>query len=425
MDVKNNANLVMPAPVASLNTPQQLSPALAAEVERQLAGRTRDIRLNKELAELFRQRSWPQASKIIRAWLIWVAVIDILTLGMNAILLPAETVTSMILPAAIVPPVALATAVAFTRPVSLRKRRLTALSGLFVILLCLAQLGVHAGAEFYERHLTIMLFVAVTAIIIFPLPLIFAVATAVFSIGLCLVFQLQNPAIGTGSALSDTLFFSIGVLATVVARRTANILAHKTFLLELRDRNRLADLTDANTQLERLAGTDPLTGVANRRSMGQSLHAFWTDNIGNGKGVAILMCDIDHFKRLNDTLGHAEGDRCLVAVAKLIRACLRDGIDQVSRYGGEEFLILLPGADEQAARVVSERIRSEIEAAALPNPASSVIPYVTVSIGVAVLAQNSEAVSAERLQKRADVALYRAKESGRNRVVVYAPDIGS
>jgi diguanylate cyclase (GGDEF)-like protein len=102
---------------------------------------------------------------------------------------------------------------------------------------------------------------------------------------------------------------------------------------------------------------------------------------------------------------------------------MRDERDQVARYGGEEFLVFLPGSDEQEAKVVAERIRSRVEAASLPNPTSRVVAYVTVSIGVATMIQDSELVSAEHMQRQADAALYLAKKTGRNRVVVHAAKV--
>lgn len=397
----------------------RLSPSIGAEVERLLAGRTRDIRLSRELAGLFRERSWPQAAKIIRAWMVWVVILDVLTLAVNAALLPAETVVRMLEPASILPPAALAVALVFARPRALWLEGAAIHVGLFLILLSVALVGVSAGGEFYERHLTIMLFVAVTAIIIFPIPLPWAVAIGLYALCLYLLFQLHNPDIGTGSVVAGTLFFASGVAATIVARRTATLLAHKTFLLELRDRMRVAELTDANGRLELLARTDPLTGIANRRWMIETLDRLWSD--GESVNLAsILMCDVDHFKHLNDSLGHAEGDRCLVKVAGIIQSCMRDERDQVARYGGEEFLVLLPGADASQAEAVAERIRGRVEAASLPNPASTVSSFVTVSIGIATFDRNAERLSAEELQRRADEALYRAKSEGRNRAKAYS-----
>lgn len=388
------------------------------EVARQLGGRTRDIHLNSELSRFFQERSWPQTSKIIRAWMIWVIVLDVLTLCLNAFLLPAEIVVPMLLPAAILPPAAVTVAIFFRERRAVRLQATVLLVGVFFILLSVALVGIATGGEFYERHLTIMLFVAVTAIVIFPIPLRWAMVIGAYAVGLYLVFQLGNPDIQPGSAVAGTLFFASGIGATLVARRTATIFAHKTFLLELRDRSRLADLSDANARLELLARTDPLTGVANRRSMMERLKKCWKAAENSG-GAAILMCDIDDFKCLNDSLGHAEGDRSLVKVAGIIQSSLRDDHDQVARYGGEEFLVLLPGADKHAACAVAETIRKRVEAASLPNPLSRVMPIVTVSIGVAMTIQCGR-ISAERLQSQADHALYFAKSQGRNQVVAIA-----
>lgn len=397
------------------------NPAIMAEVERLLAGRTRDIRLKGELRRLFQERSWPRTAKIIRAWMTWVAVLDALTLSLNAILLPKAITLSMLPPACILPPAALATAFVWRRPRAFWLQRISIIAGMFLILLSVALVGVSAGGEFYERHLNIMLFVATTAIIIFGIPLAWTITVASFALGLYLAFQLQNPSLEKGSAVAATLFFSSGIIATVVARRTMTILAQKTFLLEQRDRGRVAELADANAQLERLARTDPLTGIANRRWMMETLNHLWSGGMKRRGGAVMLMCDIDDFKNLNDRLGHTEGDRCLVKVAGIIESCVRRNRDLVARYGGEEFLVLLTGVDEREAIAVAERIREGVEAASLPNPASRVAPYVTLSIGVAVRAPDDDFISPDQLQNQADTALYLAKQAGRNRVVLHEP----
>lgn len=263
-----------------------------------------------------------------------------------------------------------------------------------------------------------MLFVAITAIIIFGIPLAWTVTIAALALGLYLIFQLQNPAIELGSAVAATLFFASGVLATIAARRIMTILAQKTFLFELRDRRRVAELAKANARLELLARTDPLTGIANRRWMTETLDHLWGNDKRCLDGAAMLMCDIDHFKKLNDHLGHAEGDRCLVEVARIIQENVRRDHDHVARYGGEEFLVIVPGVNEEEAVTVAERIRKSVEAAGFPNPGSRVSRRVTLSIGVAV--QTSEkAISPEQLQRQADAALYLAKQTGRNRVLLH------
>ncbi|TPI12526.1 GGDEF domain-containing protein [Mesorhizobium sp. B4-1-3] len=396
----------------------QDDPGLAAEVDRLLAHRTRDIRLKGEVKRRFRARVWSQTAKIIRAWMIWVAVLDILTLALNMLVLPTAIARSMLLPGAIIPPAVIAVVLVWRKPSPSWLEGASLITGMFLILLSIALVGVAAGGEFYERQLNVMLFVAITAIIIFGIPLVWTVTIAALALGLYLVFQVQNPAIEHGSAIDGTLFFASGIFATVAARRIMTILAQKTFLFELRDRRRVAELARANDRLELLANTDPLTGIANRRWMTETLDHLWGTDKRCLNGAAMLMCDIDHFKKLNDQLGHAEGDRCLVEVANIIQENVRRDRDHVARYGGEEFLVLLPGVTDEEAVSVAERIRKSVEAAALPNPGSRVSRSVTLSIGVAVQTAD-EASSPEQLQGQADAALYLAKQTGRNRVLLH------
>ncbi|EHH02751.1 diguanylate cyclase [Mesorhizobium amorphae CCNWGS0123] len=396
----------------------QDDPAIAAEVDRLLARRTRDIRLRGEIKRLFRARVWSQTAKIIRAWMIWVAFLDVLTLALNMLMLPRAIALSMLLPGAIIPPVVVAIVLVWRKPQAPWLQGASLIAGMFLILLSIALVGVSAGGEFYERHLNIMLFVAITAIIIFGIPLAWTATIAALALGIYLVFQLRNPGIEFGSAVAATLFFASGIFATVAARRIMTILAQKTFLFELRDRRRVAELAEANGRLELLARTDPLTGIANRRWMTETLDRLWGGGRKCPDGAAMLMCDIDDFKKLNDHLGHAEGDRCLVVVASTIQENVRRDHDHVARYGGEEFLVLLPGVDEEMAISVAERIRKSVEATAFPNPASRVSRRVTLSIGVAVQTAD-EAISPEQLQRQADAALYLAKQTGRNRVLLH------
>ncbi|PDT20584.1 GGDEF domain-containing protein [Rhizobium hidalgonense] len=403
---------------AGLLPPRPLTGAMAGEVERLLSGRTRDIRLTGELHRRFEERSWRQTAKIIRSWMIWVAFVDVLTLALNALLLPRQVALAMVAPACLLPPAAILTAIIWSKPRAATLQHVSLLAGMCLILLSVALVGVFAGGEFYERHLSIMLFVATSAITIFSVPLAWTVAIACYALCLYFVLQWHNPILDAGSVVAATLFFSCGIIAIVVARRTMNILAQKTFLLDCRDQRRVAELADANARLERLARTDPLTGIANRRWMMETLEGLWRNGRESGV-VAMLMCDIDHFKALNDKLGHGEGDRCLVKVAGIIQSCVRADRDLVSRHGGEEFLIVLPDVDEDDAIAVAKRIRESVEAAALPNPSSGVGPSVTLSVGVALKSALDTDISLANLQHEADMALYRAKEAGRNQVCVF------
>jgi len=164
--------------------------------------------------------------------------------------------------------------------------------------------------------------------------------------------------------------------------------------------------------LRRLASTDELTGLLNRRSLfefsGQALHQAQA----SGTPLAVLMIDVDHFKRINDTHGHAVGDQVLRNVANTLGASLR-GQDRLGRVGGEEFVAVLPGSSLADAAQVAERMRSAVQA--MPTPVASGALPVTVSLGVA----GAEGLaSAEALVALGDAALYRAKQDGRNRVAV-------
>ena len=164
----------------------------------------------------------------------------------------------------------------------------------------------------------------------------------------------------------------------------------------------------------RLAEFDPLTGVLNRRAILTRLHVAYADARQAQRMFAVLFLDLDHFKRVNDSHGHAAGDEALAVVATAMQAELRE-LDWLGRYGGEEFLVVLPGATELIARNIAERIRQR--AAELRIGHAGVEVQLTVSIGVALLDETTP--TAEALIEHADVALYSAKEQGRNRVVQY------
>lgn len=393
-------------------------PAIVAEVDRLLSGRTRDIRLTKGLRDLYREMTFSQSSKLVRHWMVWISALDVIGAGCAYTFLPPEIAVQILVPSAMILVCALAVLTLYRGLGTMALKDAGLVGGVFVILCSVTLMGVIAGPEHYERYLNIMAFVAVTAIVLFVLPFAWTCVIGVSAILILSGLQLVNPLVNTSTAIGIIIFYSAGFLGSTVARHTTAIVAQKSFLLSLRDQKHVSDLADANSRLETLARTDPLTGVANRRWMTERLDALWQAGAGTPRRVAILMCDIDHFKGLNDALGHMEGDRCLREVADVLRDCVRPGIDQVARYGGEEFLVLLDDVDAFDAMLTAERICRTVEASLLGNPGSTVSRYVTVSIGVAS-ASTDTAASADRLQRQADEALYRAKAAGRNRVVTF------
>jgi two-component system cell cycle response regulator len=162
----------------------------------------------------------------------------------------------------------------------------------------------------------------------------------------------------------------------------------------------------------RLARIDTLTNVANRRSMNEALDALWSRSRGHDHVYTAALCDVDWFKDYNDHLGHLAGDVVLRRIAAAIRDQLRQG-DGCYRYGGEEFLIVLPEQSLAEGLVVAERVRDSIEHLAIPTPAADGV--VTISIGVAALKLSIDDTPTAWL-KRVDSALYKAKAEGRNRV---------
>lgn len=193
-----------------------------------------------------------------------------------------------------------------------------------------------------------------------------------------------------------------------------------TATLDRRVAERTEDLVRANRQLEELSATDGLTGLTNRRHFDETLAKEWLRARRHGHPLALLMIDVDHFKRFNDTHGHLAGDECLRRVAQVLRARMLRGSDTTARYGGEEFAVIT-GADAQGARLVAERLRQDVESLVLPY-APEKAGMVTVSIGVAALVPD-ESRTPTGLIALADDALYQAKQNGRNRVAVAAPPL--
>jgi two-component system cell cycle response regulator len=179
----------------------------------------------------------------------------------------------------------------------------------------------------------------------------------------------------------------------------------------------LADLKDKNAQLEQslqrveeMAATDPLTGLYNRRHFARVLEQLFAEANRYGKDLACVMIDMDGFKKLNDTSGHQVGDQLLVTAGKVIGANMRR-MDVAARYGGDEFVLLLPHATTADASQVAQRIREEFQLASAG--ALRRTTGVTMSVGISSI-KDSNPPGADQLVAQADAALYKAKEAGRN-----------
>ena len=175
------------------------------------------------------------------------------------------------------------------------------------------------------------------------------------------------------------------------------------------------ELVKRNAEYERIASYDTLTGLLNRRAILEKT-SEWLQHVRRYKGrLSLAMLDIDHFKRVNDRYGHVVGDRVLADVSSIMQRSVRK-TDFVGRYGGEEFLFILPRTDAAGAAVMAERVRSSLEGVPMHDARGNAF-RVTASLGIAEYVDTDDE---DALISRADAALYRAKEAGRNRVEVAA-----
>jgi diguanylate cyclase (GGDEF)-like protein len=186
--------------------------------------------------------------------------------------------------------------------------------------------------------------------------------------------------------------------------------------LEQKVTERTNQLEVLNDELQRLANHDSLTGVANRRRGDIYLEQVWSRLLREQKPLSVIMLDVDHFKNFNDNYGHQAGDDCLIRIAKAIQAQLSRPADLMSRYGGEEFILILPNTDLQGAKIVGEKAREAVEALGIGHAYSSVGNKVTISAGVATCIPTKDK-GVDSLVKQADNTLYQAKQGSRNLVL--------
>ena len=210
-----------------------------------------------------------------------------------------------------------------------------------------------------------------------------------------------------------SLMAAAGTL-TLIANQRMERGSRQIYLLLLREKLQSRSMRAQNDRLNEISYTDPLTGIANRRRFDEMLEVGWTAARHSQESLALLMIDIDHFKRYNDTYGHPAGDQCLQRIARAIAGTVIGESDLAARLGGEEFGILLRNADQHSARAIASRVHQAIERLAIRHSASTTEPFISVSIGLAV-AVPAEAGLPATLIDAADRALYDAKHAGRNR----------
>ena len=292
---------------------------------------------------------------------------------------------------------------------------LTLCAGTAAVLLCalsvyLAVIGRVWGAQQVEVGLAVLVALAFGAV---GAP-VAAVLTTIVTL-----FGLARQAEGLESVVRDQILLFV-VLAAIYAIAAATESAHRAIELARQTMDQLLlarrDLETANGRLALLARTDELTGLANRRALSENLELLWAWCVRESKPVAMLMVDLDCFHHYNETYGHVAGDSAIERVAAVIRGCSRRRTDLVVRYGGEEFLVVLPNTSMRPAQQVADQIHKQVRELDIEHCSSSVASIVTVSIGVLVK-RAPEPEAATAAIECCDALLYRAKQAGRNRTI--------
>jgi len=186
--------------------------------------------------------------------------------------------------------------------------------------------------------------------------------------------------------------------------------------LEEKVRARTGELEEANRRLEKM--TDTLTGLPNRRHFELQYSQLWELTKRNGMRLSVVICDIDHFKKINDTYGHLVGDAVLKKIAEILKTTSKRSSDYIARIGGEEFILIFPDADEAHAKAFCEILRQHMQGLSVEVDEETTLENITFSFGISSLVPKEDMWLKIAL-KQADDALYRAKENGRNAVVVY------
>ena len=236
-------------------------------------------------------------------------------------------------------------------------------------------------------------------------PLAYAICSVCLQCALFNIVLFGSDIVPAGHRLIHMLICLSGAVVALITSYMLERDSRKAFLLAMRVRL-------LNHDLQTIAMTDPLTGLANRRRLAEATQLFWTDRADEALMASVVLIDIDHFKLFNDHHGHMAGDDCLGVIARLLSRQLRGGRDLAVRFGGEELLVFLPDTRFDAARRVAEAICESIREARIPHPHLGEQAIVTASLGVYTV--DARECTPNELIALADKALYAAKAAGRN-----------
>ncbi len=286
---------------------------------------------------------------------------------------------------------------------------------LVITVALVTRLSLAVSPPMSERLATTALVTAFATNLVLPIKtrsaILVSIANIIAYLGLPFAIAPSTPLLQSVDIL---IFHSAIILATPVGAYFYERVQKESFLLTLIQRQQSGELEAAVRELTRMSLCDPLTGAGNRRSLDARYPELWQAARSRGEAISLVLIDVDHFKLFNDSAGHAAGDLCLQAVTKAIAAAARCPIERVTRCGGEEFALLVSGADLD----IAEAVRRRVEAMTMPHPGLSPGQVVTVSIGQAILYPGRTSATKDDLFRSADEALYQAKRDGRNRVAI-------
>lgn len=275
----------------------------------------------------------------------------------------------------------------------------------------------HPNAAYYETGITLVI---LFGNIVLNLRFRDAVVSSVILMGAYAVFLCVQHKLPPEVRLNNGLFSFALVVISLIANFRTDQDQRRAYLARSRERARNAELSHAVELLGKLSSEDALTQVANRREFDRRLDLEWARAKREGQFLALILIDVDCFKAYNDHYGHPAGDACLRGIAGRLASVLKRSSDLVARFGGEEFVALLPATGAGEAAALAERMRLAVRELNLPHAASTAAPIVTASFGVYAM-QPVDDEQASTLLDKADAALYRAKQGGRDRVVADMP----
>lgn len=385
------------------------------------------LHLSDDLEKRYHAHAHVASATYIRSWLVVFIIFNVLSLKMDRdVFGPSDFAVPLILTLGVFVPTALAAIVALKGHPSVERQAAAVIVTSLVDMAIVLNSARIAPAPHSNSYLILAVIVPLVVGMIAPLSFRQTALLCGSAFALYVGFVTCVPLKDSTSSGVPILIAGLILVPLKLAYARERSLKQSALLTAAKDRQAL-ELAAANARLLILSQTDPLTGIANRRSFDTGLKQAWLKAAAERSWIAVAAIDIDFFKRLNDSAGHLAGDRCLIAVAEALSAPVAALGGRVARCGGEEFGVFAPDATLEDAIKLGHCLREAVAALAIPHPGLGDGCCVTVSVGVTAIGGGTAAIGTgpNHLLKAADAALYRAKDGGRNRVEAVALDVRS